>query len=164
MQVFLSSIGSAASYIPGSEIYAALASGVVEGAHWGAVQGSASMKFYDINKYHLRPALNVAATDIWLVNEKAAAKLPADIQATLFSTLEEQFWLRTNQYIYLENKTLAKIQKKMGVELIPLPPAEYALMQKAALKIWDDVAKKGPQCAKAVQMLRDFNKMMNRLD
>ena len=164
LQVFLSSIGSAASYIPGSEIYAALASGVVEGAHWGAVQGSASMKFYDINKYHLRPALNVAATDIWLVNEKAAAKLPADIKATLFSTLEEQFWLRTNQYIYLENKTLAKIQKKMGVELITLPPAEYASMQKAALKIWDDVAKKGPQCAKAVQMLRDFNKMMNRLD
>ena len=145
LQVFLSSIGSAASYIPGSEIYAALASGVVEGAHWGAVQGSYSMKFYDINKYHLRPALNVAATDVWLVNMKAMDKLPADLQGILKSTLEEHFWLRTNQYIYLENKTLAKIQKQEGVELITLPPAEYAKMQKAALKIWDDVAKKGPQ-------------------
>jgi len=162
MQTYLTSIGAAASYIPGSEIYAALASGVIDGAHWGAVQGSASMKFYDVNKYHLRPALNVAGTDIWLVNKKALDKLPKDIQVILLQTLEEQFWLRTNQYIYLEGTTLSKVQKKQGVKLITLPPEEYAKMQAAARKIWDEVAKKGPQCAKAVKMLKDFNKQMGR--
>jgi TRAP-type mannitol/chloroaromatic compound transport system substrate-binding protein len=162
LQKFLTSIGAAASYLPGSEIYPALASGVMDGAHWGAVQGSASMKFYDVNKYHLRPALNVAGTDIWLVNQKALAKLPEDIQKILVSTLEEHFWLRTNQYIYLENKTLSKVRNEQGVELITLPPEEYAKMQVAALKIWDDVAQKGPQCAKAVEMLKDFNKQMGR--
>lgn len=163
MQTYLTSIGAAASYIPGSEIYAALASGVMDGAHWGAVQGSYSMKFYDVNKYHLRPALNVAATDIWLVNKKAVDKLPKDLQEILLQTLEEQFWLRTNQYIYLENTTLSKVQKKLGVELITLPPQEYAKMQAAALKIWDEVAKKGPKCAKAVKMLKDFNRQMGRI-
>jgi TRAP-type mannitol/chloroaromatic compound transport system substrate-binding protein len=163
LQKFLTSIGAAASYMPGSEIYAALASGVMDGAHWGAVQGSASMKFYDVNKYHLRPALNVASTDIWLVNQKAFDNLPKDLQEILTTTLEEQFWLRTNQYIYLENKTLSKIIKEQGVELITLPPEEYAKMQTAALKIWDEVAQKGPQCAKAVGMLKDFNRMMGRI-
>lgn len=162
LQIFLTSIGAAASYIPGPEIYAALASGVVEGVHWGAVQGSDSMGFYEINKYHFRPALNIAATDIWLVNQKALSKIPEDIQKTLLATLDEQFFLRTNQYIYLEDTTLAKAQKEKGVELITLPPEEYAKMQKAAFKIWDDVAKKGPQCATAVQMLKNFNKSMGR--
>jgi TRAP-type mannitol/chloroaromatic compound transport system substrate-binding protein len=164
LQKFLTSIGAAASYMPGSEIYAALASGVMDGAHWGAVQGSASMKFYDINKYHLRPALNVAATDIWLVNQKAFDKLPEDIQEILVTTLEEHFWLRTNQYIFLENKALSKVIKEQGVELITLPPAEYAKMQTAALEIWDEVAQKGPQCAKAVGMLKDFNRTMGRIE
>jgi TRAP-type mannitol/chloroaromatic compound transport system substrate-binding protein len=163
LQKFLTSIGAAASQIPGGEIYAALASGVIDGAHWGAVQGSYSMKFYDVNKYHLRPALNVAGTDIWLINQKAFDKLPKDIQEILTATLEEQFWLRTNQYIYLENKTLSKIVKEQGVELITLPPEEYAKMQTAALKIWDEVAQKGPQCAKAVGILKDFNRMMGRI-
>ena len=163
LQKFLTSIGAAASYMPGSEIYAALASGVMDGAHWGAVQGSASMKFYDVNKYHLRPALNVAATDIWLVNQKAFDKLPKDLQDILLTTLEEQFWLRTNQYIFLENKALSKVIKEQGVELITLPPAEYAKMQTAAIKIWDEVAQKGPQCAKAVGMLKDFNRTMGRI-
>jgi len=163
LQKFLTSIGAAASYMPGSEIYAALASGVMDGAHWGAVQGSASMKFYDVNKYHLRPALNVAATDIWLVNQKAFDKLPKDLQEILLTTLEEQFWLRTNQYIFLENKALSKVIKEQGVELITLPAEEYAKMQTAALEIWDEVAKKGPQCAKAVGMLKDFNRTMGRI-
>jgi TRAP-type mannitol/chloroaromatic compound transport system substrate-binding protein len=163
LQTFLTSIGAAASYVPGSEIYAALASGVMDGAHWGAVQGSYSMKFYDINKYHLRPALNVAGTDIWLVNKKALAKLPDDIQKILVSTLEEHFWMRTNQYIYLENKTLSKVVNEQGVKLITLPPAEYAKMQTAALKIWDEVAQKSPECAKAVEMLKDFNRQMGRI-
>ena len=163
LQIFLTSIGAAASYLPGSEIYPALASGVMDGAHWGAVQGSASMKFYDVNKYHLRPAINVAGTDIWLVNQKAFTELPEDIQKILVTTLEEHFWLRTNQYIYLENKTLSKVQKEQGVELITLPPEEYAKMQIAALKIWDEVAQKGPHCAKAVDMLKDFNRQMGRI-
>jgi len=162
MQVFLTSIGAAAAYLPGAEIYPALASGVVEGAHWGAVQGSASMGFYDINKYHLRPALNIAGTDIWLINKNALSKIPEDLQKILLSTLDEHFFLRTNQYIYLEDKTLSKVQKEKGVKLITLPPEEYAKMQVAARKMWDDVAKKGPQCAKAVQMLKDFNKSMGR--
>jgi TRAP-type mannitol/chloroaromatic compound transport system substrate-binding protein len=162
LQVFLTSIGAAASYIPGPEIYPALASGVVEGVHWGAVQGSASMGFYELNKYHLRPALNIAATDIWLVNQNALSKIPEDIQKILLTTLDEHFFLRTNQYIYLEDKTLAKARKEKGVELITFPPEEYAKMQVAARKMWDEVAQKGPQCAKAVQMLKDFNESMGR--
>lgn len=162
LQKFLTSIGAAASQIPGGEIYTALASGVVDGAHWGAVQGSMSMKFYEVSKYHLRPALNVAGTDVWLINKKAFEELPKDIQETLTKTLEEHFWLRTNQYIYLENEALGKVVKEQGVELITLPPKEYAKMQTAALKIWDEVAQKDPLCAKAVELLKDFNKKMGR--
>jgi TRAP-type mannitol/chloroaromatic compound transport system substrate-binding protein len=105
----------------------------------------------------------VAATDIWLVNQKAFDKLPKDLQEILLTTLEEQFWLRTNQYIFLENKALSKVIKEKSVELITLPPAEYAKMQTAAIKIWDEVAQKGPQCAKAVGMLKDFNRTMGRI-
>lgn len=162
LQVFLTSIGAAASYIPGAEIYSALTSGVVEGAHWGAVQGNASMGFYDIAKYHLRPALTISSVDIWLINKKELAKIPEDIQKILLSTLDEQFWLRTNQYIYLEAKALAKVRAEKEVELVTLPSEEYAKMQVAARKMWDEVAQKGPQCAKAVQMLKDFNESLGR--
>ena len=43
LQTFLTEAGASASYIPGGELYTALSSGVVDGAHWGAAQGAASM-------------------------------------------------------------------------------------------------------------------------
>lgn len=162
-QVYLSSIGAAASYIPGSEIYAALASGVVEGAHWGAVQGNDSLKFYDVCKYHLLTPFNYAAGDVWLVNQKALDKLPADLRKILVTTLKEHFWQRTNQYLYEEARALAEIQEKQGVKVTEIPPEDYKKMLKEAVKVWDEVAQKNPDCAKAVQMLKDFNKSLGRL-
>jgi len=162
LQKFLTSLGAAASYVPGEEIYTALASGLFEGAHWGGVQGSMAMGFYEINKYHFRPPLNVGATDCWLINQNAFSNLPADIQQIIVSTLEEHFFLRTNENQYLEEKVLSEAQEEMGVELLTLPPKEYSKMQKKAYKLWDDVAKENQQCAKAVQILKEFHKSLGR--
>ena len=130
LQIFLTSIGAAASYLPGPEVYPSLASGVIDGAHWGAAQGAYSMKLYDVCKYHLLPGLNIAGTDAWVVNQKAIDKLPPDIQAIFYNALEEQFWKRTNQYIYLEAITLAKAVAEKEVEVVTLTPAD----QKRSLK------------------------------
>jgi len=50
LQSFLTEAGASASYIPGSELYSALDSGVVDGAHWGAAQGAYSMGLYEVAK------------------------------------------------------------------------------------------------------------------
>jgi TRAP-type mannitol/chloroaromatic compound transport system substrate-binding protein len=163
LQTFLTGLGAAGAYIPGPEIYPALASGVIDAAHWGAVQGSASMGFYDTAKYHIRPGLNIASTDVWLIHQKAIDALPDDIQKVLFSALEEQFWFRTTEYEYLEAVTLAKIQKEKGVQLLVLPPEEQKKMTEAAMKIWDEESKKSPECAKAVQSMKEFLQKLGHL-
>lgn len=164
LQKYLNSIGAATEFIPGGDVYAALASGMIDGAHWGAVQGSSSMKFYEINKYHLRPPLRIAATDIWLVNKEAFEELPEDLQDTLVNVLEEHYWERTNQYQFQEEIELAKVQKEEDVELLTMPSDEFAKMQKEAVKIWDDIAEKSPEAAEAVEMIKEFNRDMDRLD
>ena len=163
LQIFLTNIGAAASYLPGGEVYPSLASGVIDGAHWGAAQGAYSMKLYDVCKYHLLPGLNIAGTDAWVVNQKAIDKLPPDIQAIFYNALEEQFWKRTNQYIYLEAITLAKAVREKGVEVITLPAEEQKKITEIAMKMWDEEAAKGPDAAKAVQMLKDFLKSLGYL-
>ncbi|MBW2707576.1 MAG: twin-arginine translocation pathway signal protein [Deltaproteobacteria bacterium] len=152
-----------ASYLPGPEVYPSLASGVVDGAHWGAAQGAYSMKLYDVCKYHLLPGLNIAGTDAWVVNQKAIDKLPEDIQAIFYNALEEQFWKRTNQYIYLEAIVLAKAVKEKGVEVITLPAEDQKKMTEIAMKMWDKEGEKGPDAAKALKILKDFLKSLGHL-
>jgi TRAP-type mannitol/chloroaromatic compound transport system substrate-binding protein len=156
LQIFFTSIGAAASYLPGAEVYPALASGVVEGAHWGAAQGANKMGFYEICKYHLMPSFVIAGTDVWVINKKAFDKLPADIQNILTQTLDEHVWLRSNQYIYQEATTLARVQKEKGVKVITLPPEEQRKMTRAAVELWDKEAKKGPEYAKWIEKMKEF--------
>ena len=164
LQKYLTSIGAAASFLPGGDIYTSLASGMMDAAHWGAVQGSSRMGFHEINKYHLSTPLSVAATDIWVVNKEAFDKLPEEYQEVLLDTMEEHFWMRTNQYQYQEALERALVVEKHGVTFTTLPDDEYAKMQEAAIEIWDEVAEKSPECAKAIEMIKDFNREMGRIE
>lgn len=156
LQKFLTEAGAAASYLPGGELYPALSSGVVDGAHWGAAQGAMSMSLYEIAKYHVKPPLNIAGTDAFIINQEAMNELPADIRETLIQTLDEQFWYRTNEYLYKERVTLAKAMKTMDVKINHLPQEVQNKLAETAQQMWAEEAKRSDRAAKAVKMLKDF--------
>jgi len=157
-------MGASASYITGAEIYPALASGVIEGAHWGAAQGARDMGFYEICKYHLKPPLSVAAPDAWLFNKKKFDSLPEDIQKIVREILEDQFWMRSNEYIYLEGKALAEAEQKHGVQVTTITPAEMKKIRKMAQEIWLAESKKSEASKKAYDILIKFMKELGMID
>ncbi len=156
LKVYFTSIGAAAAYITGSEVYPSLASGVVDAAHWGAAQGAYKMGFYDIAKYHMKPAFNIAGTDAWIVNQKALNALPDDVRNAFEEVMLEHFWMRSNQYIFQESTTLAKVQQQENVKVITLPAEEQAKMTRAAMAFWDKVGEKSPEAAKALKLMKGF--------
>jgi TRAP-type C4-dicarboxylate transport system substrate-binding protein len=118
------------------------------------------MGFYDVCKNHLKPGLNIAGTDAWLVNQKALDALPPDIRQVFLWALEEQFWTRSNEYEYLEAITLAKVRKEKGVKVNVLSPEDQKKMTEVAMKIWEDEGKKCPECGKALEILKGFMKSL----
>lgn len=156
LQRFLSAGGAAASFLPGPEIYPALSTGVINGVHWGAAQGANSMGLYEVAKYHVQPALNIAGTDAFIINQKALDALSPDLRKCMIDTLDEQFWMRTNQYLYQERITLAKAISEKGVKINQLPPDVLDHLTKVAAKQWEDEGKKGPAAQKALAMLKGF--------
>ncbi len=155
LQQFLSEAGATGTYISGSEMYQALASGVVDGAHWGAAQGASSMGLYEVAKYHIKPGLNVSA-DSFIVSQKALDKLPDGMAKIVKDALDEHFWIRTNEYLYKEQIALAKAVKEQGVQVITLPPEVQSRLAKAAQKMWDEEAKRSDAAAAAVSQLKQF--------
>ncbi len=154
LQTFLSEAGASASYIPGGELYTALSSGVVDGAHWGAAQGALSMSLYEVAKYHVKPALNIAGTDVFIINQEALEALSEEDQRIVKDTLDEQFWIRTNEYLYLERIALAKAMKNQGVEITRLPPDVQDRLTAVAQKSWEEMAERGPKAAEALERVK----------
>lgn len=156
LQKFLTEAGAAASYIPGGELYTALDSGIVDGAHWGAAQGAYSMGLYEIAKYHVQPALNIAGTDVIIVSQKALDELPEDLQQLVKDVLNEQFWYRTNEYQYKERITLAKAIAEEGVQVNTLPQEVQDHLVQTAQAMWDEEGERSEKAAEALAMLKDF--------
>src|SRR3989304_7409040 len=72
----LKDLGAVPTLIPGEELYLALQTGVVDGAHWGAAQGALTMKFCEVAKYYIQPDLAMAGTDAIIINKDAFNALP----------------------------------------------------------------------------------------
>lgn len=156
LQKFLTEAGAAASYIPGGELYTALDSGIVDGAHWGASQGAASMALYEVAKYHVQPALNIAGTDVVIVSQRALDKLPEDLQQLVKDVLQEQFWYRTNEYLYQERIALAKAIAEDGVEVNTLPEDVQNHLTQVGMAMWDEEAKRSDKAKEALDKLKSF--------
>jgi len=160
----LRELGAATSLIPGEELYLALQTGVVEGAHWGAASGALTMKLCEVAKYYIQPNLAMAGTDVIIINKDAFNALPKDLQTKLDKALKERVTHRTNEYITDEINALNIMKKDYKVTVSTLPPEDQKKMMVAAINQWDKVAAKDATAAKAIGMLKDYLKKLNYID
>jgi len=160
----LKDLGAAPSLIPGEELYLALQTGVVEGAHWGAAGGALTMKFCEVAKYYIQPNLAMAGTDVIIINKDSFNSLPKDLQITLDLALKERVWHRTHEYIMDEVDALNIMKRDYKVTVSTLSPEDQKKMMTVAMRQWDKVAAKDAPSAKAVSMLKDFLKKLGHID
>ncbi|MEZ5661047.1 MAG: hypothetical protein R3E83_21820 [Burkholderiaceae bacterium] len=134
-----------------------MASGVVDGAHWGAAQGALSMSLWEVAKFHMKPTMGLAM-DTLIMNQKAIDALPDDLRTAFFNLLEVRFWKRTTEYQYKEQLALAKGTGEMKVKVARFPDDVLAKFSEASGTILKEEAAKGGNAAKGVEMLNEFMK------
>ena len=130
----IEALGAQAVVLPGSEIYSALQTGIVDGAGWPAA-GMVSMKHYEVAKYRLRPTFG-AATQPVFVNLAKWNKLDAAVQSVLLEagrlTELEMPWIG-NGIQAAEDAAL----DKLGVKVLTLEPQTASKVQSAFMQsIW----------------------------
>jgi TRAP-type C4-dicarboxylate transport system substrate-binding protein len=160
----LKDLGAVPSMIPGEELYLALQTGVIDGAHWGAAGGALSMKLCEVAKYYIQPDLAMAGTDVIIINKDAFNGLPKDLQAILDKALKDRVYQRTEEYVDDERKALDTMIKDYKVTVSTVEPADQKKMMVAAMKEWDKVAAKDADSAKAIGMLKDYLKKLHYID
>lgn len=150
---YLESAGAAPTYVAGPELYQALASGVVDGAHWGAAIGAKSMSLWEVAKYHLKPTL-AFASEGFIVNMDAYSALPDDLRLIYSSLATERFFLRSAEYMHKEAIALNSGIKEQGVQVVTLPDSVLEVLAAASGKILEAEAAKSAEAAQAADALR----------
>lgn len=145
---YLAAAGAAPQYIPGSELYQSLASGVVDGAHWGAAIGAQSMSLWEVCKYHCKPPLGFTI-DAFIMNEQQLQELPDDLRTAILDLMEIRFYARSAEYMHKEAIALSDGIANQGVEVITLPDDVLQLFADASADILEKEKAKGEIAARA---------------
>jgi TRAP-type mannitol/chloroaromatic compound transport system substrate-binding protein len=157
-------LGASVVMMPGTELYTALQTGVIEAAGYGNAQSMRELGLQDVAKYYLLPHfLAVQETATWMANLETWNSLPSKVQKMIHDVAMNasvEYW-RFRSQGYLE--ALADIRDNAGVTVNTLPGEDVAVIIQTAQQIWDDFANKGSREAEAVALLKAFLKDLGRL-
>ncbi|MGB7299885.1 MAG: TRAP transporter substrate-binding protein DctP [Burkholderiaceae bacterium] len=154
---FLEAAGASTQSIAGPELYQSLASGIVDGAHWGAAQGAKSMSLWEVAKFHMKPTMGLAM-DTLIMNQKALDALPDDLRKAFMDLLDMRFWKRTTEYQYKEKLALSFGINEQKVKVAQFPDAVLKKFAAASADILKAERAKGGNAEKATDMLNEFMK------
>ncbi len=154
----LAKVGASAVFIPGGELYTALATGVVDGGQWGDAGPMFSMKFHEVLKNYMSPEPVVGAWNSIVINMDLWKKMTPEqrdiMEAAILAGGEASY--RSTRL--LSATRLKEMQDKWKVKVVPLPEADIDKMRQYSREIQEGIAKKGPLCVQGMKMIRAFMK------
>jgi len=158
MAEWLRECGASTIYIPGGELYTALATGVAEGATWGDAGPMYEMKFHEVLKSYMLPEPIMGAWNSILINMNVWNKFSQEQRNAI-----EAATLASGNVIFghtrvIYDRALNDMVKNWGVQKTFLSMEEQAKAKELGIKSWDRIAKKDPVNAKAINMIKDFLK------
>jgi TRAP-type C4-dicarboxylate transport system substrate-binding protein len=156
MADFLGKLGASTTVIASGELYTALATGVVSGAHWGDAGPMYEMKFQEVLKNYMEPEPIIGSWNNLMINLDLWKKLKPEQRELLEKAVQNSGEAGFKSSRALTKTALEDMSKKWQVQMVTLPEAELKIMEKAAQEVEAEIAKKDALSAKAVTKLKDF--------
>jgi len=148
----LAAMGASPTPMPGSEVYQALQTGVIDAGFTG-VQAANSRRFYEVQKYGVASSI-ILAYDVLVVNPAWWGKLSPDVRKAIEEavTKAEARAMPKSDEIPPER---IKVLRDKGMDVTVLTPAQEKVMadamQPAVIKAFEA---SGPDAGKLIEMLK----------
>ncbi|MFP5508483.1 MAG: TRAP transporter substrate-binding protein [Alphaproteobacteria bacterium] len=155
-------MGAAPVSIPGGELYQALQTGVVEGAHWGSTSTGWGMNFQEVNKYIVEPDLLGHLNGEVMVGLEQWNSIGDELKATFNEIVRATSADASAHFLH---RDLLRKQDfvAMGGELTQLDQEAQDNLRKYSLEVVDDFSKQDPKyCGRVGEMLHEFLKVTGR--
>jgi TRAP-type C4-dicarboxylate transport system substrate-binding protein len=158
MADWLGKLGASTVVIPGGELYTALATGVVSGAHWGDAGPMYIMKFHEVLKNYMKPEPAIGSWNNLIVNADLWKKFTPEQKAIMETTGIGCGLMASNETRVICTKSLNEMVSKWQVKVSNPPEEEIQKMRKASLEMQAESAPKDGLGAKAMTLLSEYLK------
>ncbi len=154
---FLSRFGVVPVTLPWEDIEVAVQTGELDGIAWSGITEDYTVGWADVTNYFLTNNISGAWIGSYFANSEKWDALPEHLKTLFRLCMDSSHYYR--QYWYWGGEAHLRT-KGTKLKLTTIPDEEWKVVEEAALKFWDEIAKTSPRAAKVVQIFRDYNETM----
>ncbi len=159
----LAKMGAAPVAIPGGELYQAMQTGVVEGAHWGSTSTAWGMNFQEVSNYIIEPDLLGHLNGEVMVGLDNWNSVGDEVKAIVTEITRATSAEAAAHFLYRDYQRKEDFVNDHGGELVQLDEDALADLRRYSLEVVDDFSAQDPQYSGRVgEMLHEFLRMTGR--
>ena len=156
---FLSQFGVVPVTLPWEDIEAAVQTGKLDGIAWSGITEDYTVGWADVTNYFLTNNISGAWAGSFFANMDRWNELPPHLQTMLKLAFDSSHYYR--QWWYWGGEASLRVNGTK-MELTSIPDQEWAQVEAAAVKFWDEIAAESEVRAKVVEVLRQYNADMQK--
>lgn len=156
---FLSQFGVVPVTLPWEDIEVAVQTGELDGIAWSGITEDYTVGWADVTNYFLTNNISGAWVGSFFANMEKYNALPDKLKELLKLAMDTSHYHRLWWY-WGGEASLRVHGTKM--KLTTIPDEEWATVQKAAEKFWDEIAAESKTKAKVVEIFRQYNADMEK--
>lgn len=154
---FMQQFGVVPMALPYEDVQMALQTGELDGVAWSGITEVYTVGWADVTKYYLTNPISGAWMGSYFANTKSWEALPNHLKALFKLSIDSSHYYRLHWYWWGE----AHYRTKGGkLKLTTIPEKEWKTVEDAAIKYWDEIAKKSPMNARVVKILKEYTQTM----
>lgn len=156
---FLAQFGVVPVSLPWEDIEVAVQTGELDGIAWSGITEDYTVGWADVTNYFLTNNISGAWAGSFYANMDSYNKLPDKLKELLKITMDSSHYYR--QWWYWGGEAKLRVNGSK-MKLTTIPDEEWAQVEKAAHKFWDELAKQSETKAKVVKIFKEYNAVMEK--
>ena len=156
---FLSQFGVVPVTLPWEDIEVAVQTGELDGIAWSGITEDYTVGWADVTNYFLTNNISGAWVGSFFANMEKYNALPDNLKELLKLAMDTSHYHRL--WWYWGGEASRRVHGTK-MKLTTIPDEEWATVQKAAEKFWDEIAAESKTKAKVVEIFRQYNADMEK--
>jgi len=151
---FLSQFGVVPVNIPNEDAEVAMQTGELDAIAWSGITEDYTVGWADVTGYFLTNNISGAWAGSFFANMDRWNELPDNLKTLLQLAMDSSHYYR--QWWYWGGEAALRVNGPK-MQLTSIPDAEWATVEAAAVKFWDEIAAESEVKAKVVEIFKQYN-------
>lgn len=156
---FLSQFGVVPVTLPWEDVEVAMQTGELDGIAWSGITEDYTVGWADVANYFLTNNISGAWIGHFFANMDRWNEVPEDLRTLMEVCFDASHYHR--QWWYWGGEAALRVNGTK-MKLTTIPDAEWAKVEAAAHKFWDEIAAESPTKAKVVEIIKKYNDVMEK--